>query len=365
MLLGPAPAPWTAALRRGLAGALPPSHVPVACALALGPFPTTAVGKVDRQALHRRAQAHWAPPSDGPAPPPPRPPPQRLDPAPPPPGPPTPITVVPSPASAASSPTTPLTPTTPVSPAQPPLPSAGAIAAWLGAAIARHTGHPPDPEAPFLSLGLSSVLICDLAAGLRAALGLAVSPAAFYQDPTVAALAAALAAACSGPDPRPDAAAAVAHAPPPPSTGASGSSGPPPLPPPNGPAPPTGPSRPPSPAAHCQPPIALAGVGCRLPGGVQCGGGFWRLLQDGREAVGPAPDRARGAGAGGYLTGSPFDVDAEFFGLTAAEVQWMDPQQRITLHVAWEALEDAGARPGLCALALSLPLPQPLGQGGP
>ncbi|HET8935355.1 MAG TPA: type I polyketide synthase, partial [Polyangiales bacterium] len=37
--------------------------------------------------------------------------------------------------------------------------------------------------------------------------------------------------------------------------------------------------------------------------------------------------------------------DAEFFGNSAREVKWMDPQQRLVLETAWEALERAGIRP--------------------
>ena len=37
--------------------------------------------------------------------------------------------------------------------------------------------------------------------------------------------------------------------------------------------------------------------------------------------------------------------DAQFFGISPREAEIMDPQQRILLHLAWEAIEDAGIKP--------------------
>jgi phthiocerol/phenolphthiocerol synthesis type-I polyketide synthase D len=107
-------------------------------------------------------------------------------------------------------------------------------------------------------------------------------------------------------------------------------------------------------------PIAVVGIGCRLPGNVSGPESFWQLLVDGRDAVGEVPaDRWDGDAfydpdpqAPGRMTtkwgGFVDDVagfDADFFGITPREAVAMDPQQRILLEVAWEALEHAGVAP--------------------
>ncbi|WP_371548877.1 type I polyketide synthase [Streptomyces sp. NBC_00554] len=98
-------------------------------------------------------------------------------------------------------------------------------------------------------------------------------------------------------------------------------------------------------------PVAVVGVGCRLPGGVRGPGDYWRLLTDGTDAVStmPAdrwsdftapPDTAR---QGGYL-GSLDEIagfDAEFFRISPSEAAVMDPQQRMLLEVVHEALDHA------------------------
>ncbi|MEV0150729.1 MULTISPECIES: acyltransferase domain-containing protein [unclassified Nonomuraea] len=106
--------------------------------------------------------------------------------------------------------------------------------------------------------------------------------------------------------------------------------------------------------------IALIGIGCRLPGGVRSADEFWNLLCEGRDASGPAPadrwrdyaDRGPSYAAavrrtlahGSFLEGAA-DFDAEFFGLSPREAELMDPQQRLVMETAWEALEHAGVSP--------------------
>ncbi len=104
-------------------------------------------------------------------------------------------------------------------------------------------------------------------------------------------------------------------------------------------------------------PIAVVGIGCRLPGGVTGPDSYWELLESGTNAVIEVPaDRWDGDAYydpdpmapgrmptkwGAYLddiTG----FDAEFFGITPREAAAMDPQQRVLLEVAWEALDNAG-----------------------
>ncbi|MEU8346316.1 beta-ketoacyl synthase N-terminal-like domain-containing protein, partial [Spirillospora sp. NPDC048832] len=95
--------------------------------------------------------------------------------------------------------------------------------------------------------------------------------------------------------------------------------------------------------------IAVIGIACRLPGAPDPRA-FWRLLRDGRDAVTEVPpDRWGGAADtprhGAFLDGVDA-FDAAFFGISPREAAVMDPQQRLTLELAWEALEDAGTRPG-------------------
>ncbi len=109
-------------------------------------------------------------------------------------------------------------------------------------------------------------------------------------------------------------------------------------------------------------PIAVVGMGCRLPGGVNSPDEFWRLLQDGRSGIVRVPAERWDADAfysedytepgtictreGGFITSwKPAEFDAEFFGISPREAAAMDPQQRLVLEVAWEALENAGIPP--------------------
>jgi phthiocerol/phenolphthiocerol synthesis type-I polyketide synthase A len=106
-------------------------------------------------------------------------------------------------------------------------------------------------------------------------------------------------------------------------------------------------------------PIAVVGMGCRFPGGVDNPEQYWRLLQDGRSGIVRVPPERWDADAfysddhtvpgtictreGGFLTSwKPDEFDAEFFSIAPREAAAMDPQQRLVLEVAWEALEDAG-----------------------
>ena len=104
-------------------------------------------------------------------------------------------------------------------------------------------------------------------------------------------------------------------------------------------------------------PIAIVGMGCRLPGGIASPEGFWEFLRDGREAItevpperwdldlhhnpDPAHPLTQHVRQGGFVDAID-RFDAAFFGITPREAVCMDPQQRLLLEVAWRALEDAG-----------------------
>ena len=99
-------------------------------------------------------------------------------------------------------------------------------------------------------------------------------------------------------------------------------------------------------------PIAIIGIGCRLPGAngpVR----FWRLLRDGVDGVGPIPasrwddEALRGLDIprrGGFLA-EVDQFDADFFGISPREAVFVDPQHRLLLEVTWEAIEDGGQAP--------------------
>ena len=112
--------------------------------------------------------------------------------------------------------------------------------------------------------------------------------------------------------------------------------------------------------AHGREPIAVIGVGCRFPGGVQGPDELWDFMVDGRSGVREVPqgrwERFEGGSAedsaalatttrwGGFLE-DVAGFDAEFFEIPAGEADKMDPQQRLLLEVTQEALEHAGIAP--------------------
>lgn len=105
-------------------------------------------------------------------------------------------------------------------------------------------------------------------------------------------------------------------------------------------------------------PIAIVGIGCRFPGGASDPASFWNLLRDRVDAVRPFPaHRWRDVPPFSADTEEPGTIatrmggfldhidhfDADFFRLSAREASSLDPQHRLLLQVAWDALEDAGA----------------------
>ncbi|GLY16345.1 hypothetical protein Kisp01_33600 [Kineosporia sp. NBRC 101677] len=189
----------------------------------------------------------------------------------------------------------------------------------LAAVLGHSSSEDIDDAQAFREMGLDSLTAVELRNQLGAATGLALPATLVFDFPTVSALSAHLAVLLGGPE--------------------------------NTPARPEVPV--PTPVDD---PIVIVGMSCRFPGGVSGPDELWNLLAEGRDAIGAFPtDRGWdledliGSGAsvtarGGFLE----DVggfDAAFFGISPREALAMDPQQRILLETAWEAVEDAGIDP--------------------
>ncbi|MGV0375079.1 polyketide synthase Pks13 [Corynebacterium hadale] len=181
-----------------------------------------------------------------------------------------------------------------------------------------------DPAKSLEAYGLSSRDAVVLSGELERTLGRRVDPTIAYQHPTILSLAKALTVPEQPEQPEPEGGV---------SEGASGRR---------------------EALAPAQRDIAIVGSAGRFPG-AKDQAAFWQLLVDGTVATGPLPEgrwseytgdpylrtkMAEESTDGGYLDDIA-SFDNEFFGLSPLEATNMDPQQRIMLEVAWEALEDA------------------------
>ncbi|MGP0067607.1 MAG: amino acid adenylation domain-containing protein [Isosphaeraceae bacterium] len=196
-----------------------------------------------------------------------------------------------------------------------PCASRDAITAWLAAKVAGPLGVRPDDvdiRAPLATFGIGSLQAVRLAAELEEWLGRKLAPTLAYDYPTIDALAGFLAGESIDP-------AAVRHTPP---------------------------------SMSGREPIAIIGIGCRFPG-ADGPAAFWELLRTGAEAIGEVQDSRwteedlhglHFPRRSGFLK-SIDRFDADFFRIAPREAIFLDPQQRMLLEVAWEALEDAGQVP--------------------
>ncbi|GHD52909.1 hypothetical protein GCM10017083_28870 [Thalassobaculum fulvum] len=197
-------------------------------------------------------------------------------------------------------------------PAPASLPPRPAVAARLRVLVAGLLGVEEaeiDPERGFFALGLDSFGVVELRRAVEREYGLELPTSALFEAPNVVALAARLV---------PDATAETAFE---------------------------------APAATHEP-IAVVGAGLRLPGGVRDLDGLRRLLFDGVDAVvdlpegrrtGPVPAEPALRQAGWLDAVDRFDAD--FFGISPREAAQIDPQHRLLLETAWEAVENAGWSP--------------------
>jgi amino acid adenylation domain-containing protein len=170
-------------------------------------------------------------------------------------------------------------------------------------------------------LGANSLLVVRARARLQAGHGIAIPVVRFFQHPTVAALAESLT----------DRAAGGARA------------------------------KPRTPVRRGTPsdvrePIAIVGMAARLPGADDVAA-YWRNLVGGVESISYFAEDELDTSIDAALRADPSYVrargvlrdadrfDAGFFGMSPREAQLLDPQQRVFLEIAWEALESAGHVP--------------------
>ena len=199
-----------------------------------------------------------------------------------------------------------------------------AVSAWLIARAAELLGVSPAiiaPDEPFVGFGLSSLQAVQLSDDLQRWTGLTLSPTLAYDYPTIAEVAEYVAGEAG-------------------KSGASGRTA-------AGPA---------EAGRGGRGPVAIVGVGCRLPG-ASGPSEFWRLLSAGIDAISEVPaDRwdvlaphvppGRVSPRWGGFLSEVDGFDAACFGVAAREAARMDPQQRIALEVTREALHDAGIPAG-------------------
>ncbi|MHA7651302.1 type I polyketide synthase [Mycobacterium sp. ML4] len=202
----------------------------------------------------------------------------------------------------------------------------GVVCEQVATVVGHFSVEEIDAECSFQDLGFDSVKAAELLDRLSTATELALPASLAFDYPTPAALATHLAQLLSG---------SVASAP-------------------------TVVSR-----GQTDEPVAVVGMACRFPGGVNSPAELWDLVANGTDAMGGFPaDRGWDLAnlfdadpdavgktytrAGGFLAGAA-EFDAEFFGISPREAQTMDPQQRVLLEVCWEALENARIDPAALA----------------
>ena len=165
-----------------------------------------------------------------------------------------------------------------------------------------------EPSTPLMALGMSSLDLVTFSEQVSVALERPVTPELLFRHPTVDALARAL---LDDRDPGGQVPSPIAD-----ST---------------------------RPAPHRSEPIAIVGLGCRLPTAIDSPDALWQALVTGDGAIAEAPgDRPQLAGTpGAYLADLEY-FDGARFGLSPGEAETLDPQHALLLSCVWDAIERAG-----------------------
>ncbi|HUH67519.1 MAG TPA: SDR family NAD(P)-dependent oxidoreductase, partial [Mycobacterium sp.] len=200
----------------------------------------------------------------------------------------------------------------------------GLVRSHIATVLGNVSPEAVDPDKAFQELGFDSLTAVEMRNRLKSATGLALSPTLIFDHPTPNSLATYMRAELAGVPQE------IKHAP---AVRATGDD-----------------------------PIAIVGMSCRYPGGVNSPDDLWDVLVEGRDVLSefpsdrgwdlaglfnPDPDvpGACYTRTGGFVDGVA-DFDPAFFGVGPSEALAMDPQQRMFLELSWEALERAGIDPG-------------------
>ncbi|MGW7369245.1 type I polyketide synthase, partial [Streptomyces sp. NPDC054841] len=206
----------------------------------------------------------------------------------------------------------------------------GLVRAEVAGALGLATPDEVAPDRPFVDLGLGSLAVVAVGRRLCTAVGLRLPATVVFDHPTPAALADRLVAELTGSSGAPVRSAAAPAA------------------------------RAVRPVTDDEP-IAIVGMACRFPGGVESPEELWELIAEGSDVtsefpddrnwpletlIDPDPDKpgTSYASRGGFLS-DPAAFDAGFFGISPREATAMDPQQRLLLELGWEVFERAGFDP--------------------
>ena len=107
-------------------------------------------------------------------------------------------------------------------------------------------------------------------------------------------------------------------------------------------------------------PVAVIGMACRLPGGIDSPERLWEALLRGEDLVTEIPPErwdaddyydpqpgvpGRSVCKWGAFLDDVAGFDSDFFGINEREATALDPQHRLLLETSWEAMEHAGFTP--------------------
>ncbi|WP_019699719.1 beta-ketoacyl reductase, partial [Mycobacterium avium] len=197
------------------------------------------------------------------------------------------------------------------------------VRSHIATVLGSPTAEAIDPDKAFQELGFDSLTAVEMRNRLKTATGLALSPTLIFDYPTPNALAGYIRTELAG------APQEITHAP--------------------------------VVRATDDDPIAIVGMSCRFPGGVDSPEALWQMVAEGRDVLSEFPTD-RGWDLAGVYNPDPdvpgtcytrtggfvdnvADFDPAFFGIAPSEALAMDPQQRMFLELSWEALERAGIDP--------------------